>query len=93
MKLNEFLKLNNLSENNIITYSGKKALEAVKQDGYALQYVKDQTQDICIEAVKQDGYALRYVDKSIFDNEDIIVIDGKKYSESTIKLALQEYVK
>jgi hypothetical protein len=43
-------------------YSDKKyCLEAVKQDGYALRYVKDQTKEICLEAVKQDGDALRYV--------------------------------
>ena len=33
-------------------------LEAVKQDGYALEHVKEQTQEICLEAVKRDGYAL-----------------------------------
>jgi hypothetical protein len=26
-----------------------------------LQYVKDQTPEICLEAVKQDGHALQYV--------------------------------
>jgi hypothetical protein len=36
-------------------------LEAVKQNGYALQYVKKQTPEICMEAVKQNGYALIYV--------------------------------
>ena len=41
----------------------EKDLEAVKQDGWALQYVKEQTPEICLEAVKQDGYALRYVKK------------------------------
>jgi hypothetical protein len=40
---------------------GKEALEAVKQNGYALQYVAKQTDEICLEAVKQDGYALCYV--------------------------------
>ena len=38
-----------------------KALEAVKQNGYALRYVKDQTEAICLEAVKNDGDALQYV--------------------------------
>ena len=56
MKLKDFLELNNLSERNIISYSGEEALEAVKENGYALQYV----------------------DKSIFDNEEMIIIDGKK---------------
>ena len=36
-------------------------LEAVKKNGFALQYVKNQTPDICLEAVKQNGLALRYV--------------------------------
>ena len=37
------------------------ALEAVKKDGYALRYVKDQTEAMALEAVKKDGYALQYV--------------------------------
>src|SRR5574344_1958171 len=39
----------------------KYCLEAVKQNGYALEYVKEQTPEICLEAVKQNGYALQYV--------------------------------
>ena len=43
-------------------YSDKKyCLEAIKRNGDALRYVKDQTKEICLEAVKRDGYALRYV--------------------------------
>ena len=34
---------------------------AVSQDGYALQYVREQTEDICKTAVSQDGDALPYV--------------------------------
>ena len=41
--------------------SGAKALEAVKQNGSALIYVKEQTEEISLAAVKQDGYALKYV--------------------------------
>ena len=36
-------------------------LEAVKNDGNALQYVKEQTEAVCLEAVKRNGYALQYV--------------------------------
>jgi len=36
-------------------------LEAVKQDGAILQYIHNQTKEICLEAVKQEGYALQYV--------------------------------
>ena len=37
------------------------ALKAVERNGYALQYVKDQTEAVCLKAVESDGYALRYV--------------------------------
>ena len=40
---------------------GQEALAAVKPNGCALQYVKDQTTEICLEAVKQNGDALQYV--------------------------------
>ena len=39
----------------------KYCLEAVKQDGYTLQFVKNQTEEICLEAVRNDAYALKYV--------------------------------
>ena len=42
-------------------YDEKHCLEAVKQNGYTLQYVKEQTEEICLEAVKQNGYVLQYV--------------------------------
>jgi DNA-binding NarL/FixJ family response regulator len=39
----------------------KQCLEAVKQDGYALYYVKDQTPELCLEAIKQNINAKRYI--------------------------------
>ena len=42
-------------------------LEAVKQNGFNLKYVKNQTPDICLEAVKQDGWALKYVKEQTED--------------------------
>ena len=36
-------------------------LEKVKEDGLALEYVKEQTPEICWEAVRQNGLALEYV--------------------------------
>jgi hypothetical protein len=43
--------------------------EAVKQCGYALQYVPEalRDQEICLEAVKQDGMALDYVPEKFLD--------------------------
>ena len=61
MTLNQFLNKVNKKEEEIVSYFGKEALEAVKRNGLALQYVKDQTKDICLKAVKQDGFALLYV--------------------------------
>jgi len=45
----------------------KICLEAVKQNGSALQYVKNQTEKICLEAVKQN----RYTFDEIFSNQCI----------------------
>ena len=39
----------------------EECLEAVKQNGWALQFVKEQTEEICLEAVKQNGWALQFV--------------------------------
>jgi hypothetical protein len=61
MKLRDFLKEVGVHESEIFNLKGKEALEAVKEDGYALKYVKEQTPEICLTAVKQNGYALQYV--------------------------------
>jgi len=39
----------------------KFCLEAVKKNGDALRYVKEQSEAVCLEAVKNDGEALQYV--------------------------------
>jgi len=67
VKLGAFLTLVDGVEERITVLTGKEALAAVKQDGYALQYVKKQSEAVCLEAVKQNGDALRYVDKNIFE--------------------------
>ncbi|EGT3944791.1 TPA: DUF4116 domain-containing protein [Clostridioides difficile] len=35
--------------------------EAVKQNGLALEFVKEQTEEICLIAVRQNGLALEFV--------------------------------
>jgi len=62
MNYKEFIKKAGLEGNQ-----GSADLDAVKQNGRALEYVKDQTPEICLAAVKQGSGALAYVDKSIFD--------------------------
>ncbi len=51
------VKLDNFEGWNNITY----CLNAVNQNGHALKYVKEQTEEICLKAVKQNGFALQYV--------------------------------
>jgi len=53
MKWSEFLKA--------LDYTDKEEMEAVKHNGFALQYVREPTLELCMAAVKQDGYALAYV--------------------------------
>jgi hypothetical protein len=36
-------------------------MELVRNNGYALKYVKKQTPEICMEAVKQKMVAIKYV--------------------------------
>ncbi len=39
----------------------KYCLEAVKDNGFALRFVINQTPEICLEAVKENGFALKFV--------------------------------
>ena len=39
----------------------EEILKMVKENGYALKHIEEQTKEICLEAVKENGYALGYV--------------------------------
>ena len=54
-------------------------LEAVKNYGYALQYVKNQTEKVCLEAVKDYGNALRYVKDQ---TEEVCLEAVKNYGDA-----------
>ena len=41
-------------------------LEAVKENGWVLEYVKNQTEEICLEAVKQELKIIKLVNKKKF---------------------------
>ena len=60
-----------------LSYTECEIFAAVKQDGDALRYVKEQTEAICKAAVKQSGYALQYVEKYYQSVADIV--DIKEY--------------
>ena len=61
-------------------FTEEESLVAVKQNEYALRYVKEQTEEICLAAVKQDGNVLIYV------NEDCL----PKAEEMTLKEICKE---
>jgi hypothetical protein len=44
-------------------------LQAVKLNGWALQYVKNQTKEICLAACKQNGWTLQHVNDSLLTEE------------------------
>jgi len=59
--LKEFLKEVNWKEEDIISYEWEEALEKVKENWYALKFVNNQTEEICLAAVKQNWRALQYI--------------------------------
>ena len=69
MKKSEFLAKFGISISATLTLTGTAALKAVESDGYALRYVKDQTEPICLKAVERNGDALRYVDIDTFEDD------------------------
>ena len=58
-----------------------ECLKAVKQNGYVLRYVKEQTNDICLEAVKRHGMSLQYVKDQTSD----ICLEAVKRNGSLLK--------
>ena len=73
-------------------------LESVRKKGLLLEYVMDQTPEICLEAVKQCGLALRYVwlnryeGDSLKGDSDFSLIDYQTICLEAIKqngMALQ----
>ncbi len=70
-------------------YDEKFCLEAVKRNGYLLQYVKDQTEAVCLEAVKSDGDSLRYVK----DQTEAVCLEAVKYVKDQTEAVCLEAVK
>ena len=44
-----------------LSFPSNQSLEAVQKDGWALEYVKEQTPEICLAAVRQNVWALNWV--------------------------------
>ena len=61
MKLTEFLEKVDGKESDIKNLSNEEALEKVMEDGYSLQYVREQKFKIILAAMKQNFHALQFV--------------------------------
>ena len=74
-----------------------KKLSDYKEDYNKLSIKKNLFGNDALEAVKQSGEVLKYVSAEIFNKlenkSDMIEIDGKKISKSTISEALKNYFK
>ena len=57
-----------LEDKKNVDGNSKEALEAVKQNGYALAYISNPSEQVCLEAVRQNGLALKYVPSHMFDS-------------------------
>ena len=49
-------------------------LEAVKKNGYAIQYINQEfrTNEMILEAIKQDGCAIQYIEQEFRMNEMMV---------------------
>ena len=74
-----------------------KKLSDYKEEYNKLSIKKNLFGNDALEAVKQNGEVLKYVSAEIFNKlknkSDMIEIDGKKISKSTISEALKNYFK
>jgi hypothetical protein len=53
--------LNPMNIKDIINPSVVVQLEAVRQNGWAIQFIKDPSEEVQLEAVRQNGYAIRFI--------------------------------
>lgn len=49
-------------------------LNAVKQNGYALKFIKEQNFEVCLEAVKTNALSFQFVKKECLDKEEYEIV-------------------
>ena len=64
----------------------QKDLQRVMLDGYALEFVNNQTEEICLAAVEEDGGSLRYVKRQTEE----ICLAAVKQSIKALKLVKEQ---
>ena len=72
-----------LEDKKNVDGNSKEALEAVKQNGYALAYISNPSEQVCLEAVKQREGALQYTPSHMFDSMISSLPDSLKLLSSS----------
>ena len=67
-----------------IEMAKKEPLKAVKQDGYAIKYIKNPSEAVKLAAVKQDGYDLRFI-KNPSEAVQLVAVKQDGWAISYIK--------
>jgi lambda repressor-like predicted transcriptional regulator len=58
----------------------EKILEAVKKDGYSLEYVSEEfrnDKEVVLEAVKQNGRSLKFASKELRNDKEVVNNNGE----------------
>ena len=76
------MDLYKMKQESYKNYTQREARAAVKQDGPALQYVKEQSEALCLAAVRQNGYALQYVDERCLSKKEACEMTLAQISEA-----------
>jgi len=53
-------------------------LEAVRKDGYAIQYILNPSEQLQLEAVRENGYAIQYI---LNPSEQVLKLSKMSFSE------------
>ena len=59
-------------------------LEAVKQNGFALEFVEKQTEEICLEAIRRNEEAVKYVNPDIITRALVALLSDKHNTKQDI---------
>ena len=70
----------------------KEQLAAVKQDGWAIEYINSPSENVQLAAVKQDGWAIKYIDSSS-ENVQLAAAKQNGWAITFIKSPSEQIVK
>jgi CxxC motif-containing protein len=85
MNQNMKVSLEDLNDKEVV-------LEAVKQNGYSLEYASEElknNKEVVLEAVKQNGYSLHYASEELKNNKEV-VLEAIKQNGNSLCYASEE---